>query len=154
MKKFIITTLASLFVITSLQASTLEEYIKAGNTLWSKGNLSEAELQFKKALEIDPESSTAHARMANLYLTQNKTTEAVEEFQNAINYDPENAHLFIGLAITYLHQQYYQMAEAMVNNAIELNPEMANAQKLKAYIDTKKEVISKVQQAEGNTAAQ
>lgn len=142
MKKFIIPTLASLCFISALQASPLEDLIVSGNTFWSQGKLAEAETEFKKALKINPDSGVAHARMANLYLTQNKTTEAVEEFQNAINADPENPNLFIGLAITYLHKKYYQMAEAMVKQAIELNPELANAQKLQAYIDAKKERMS------------
>lgn len=153
MKKIMIGLVASLGIIGSIQASTLEQYINAGNSLWSEGKLSEAELQFNKALEINPDSSTAYARMANLYLTQNKTTEAVEAFQNAISHDPENANLFIGLAITYLHQRYYQMSEAMVNHAIELDPEMANAQKLKAYLDAKKESVASIQKTESVNSA-
>lgn len=154
MKKLIITIVASFWIFTSLQASTPREFIIEGNTLWSQGKFTEAETEFKKALEINPESSTAHARLANLYLTQNKTPEAVKEFQNAINDDPENAKLFIGLAIAYLHQQYYQMAETMVIQAIEIDPEMANAKKLKDYIDAKKERISQQQSASAPAALQ
>jgi tetratricopeptide (TPR) repeat protein len=141
MKKLLISSLVSLFLITSVQATSTRDLIVSGNTLWSEGKFSEAETSFKKALEGEPASSVAHERLANLYLTQNKTSEAIEEFQNAINDDPENANLFIGIAIAYLHKQYYQMADAMVNRAMQLNPDLTNAQKLKQYIDAKKEVI-------------
>ena len=77
MKKFIITALISLFVMTTSQASTLEDLVVSGNTFWSQGKFAEAEGEFNKALKINPDYSVAHARMANLYLTQNKTTEAV-----------------------------------------------------------------------------
>ena len=142
MQKIIIATLASLLVFTNIHASPVEDIINSGNTFWSQGKLMEAEAEFKKAIKINPNSSVAHARIANLYLTQNKSAEAVKEFQSAIINDPENARLFIGLAITYLHQQHFQMAEAMVNQAIQIDPELANAQKLKTYMDAKKETIS------------
>jgi len=148
MKKFILSTLASLFIATSIQASPLEDLIKSGNTLWSQGKLTEAETEFKKAIEIDPDSSLAHSRMANLYLTQNNSQKAAKEFQKAIINDPENARLFIGLAITYLHLNYHQMAEAMVNQAIELDPTLANAKKLKTYMDAKSEQRSQQAQTE------
>lgn len=152
MKQFILATIASLIIFTSLQASTLNQLITEGNTLWSQGKLDEAEEQFLKALKIDPESSLAHTRLANFYLTQNKIPEAIEEFQNAITSDPENASLFVGIAIAYLHQKYYQMAESMVNHAIQLNPELENAQKLKTYIDAKKDQMNNVE-AHEDTAA-
>jgi len=41
-----------------------------------------------------------------------------------------------------LHKQYYQMAESMVNHAMDLNPELENAQKLKQYIDAKKQAMA------------
>jgi len=142
MKKLILATIVSLGLFSPLQASTVKELIIEGNTLWSQGKLTEAETQFKKAIEINPESSQAHARLANLYLTQNKTLKAVEEFQNAITNDSEDAHLFIGLSIAYLHQKRYAMAEAVAKQAIELNPELANAKKLMQYIDAKNEKLS------------
>ncbi len=142
MKKIIISTLTCLFFATALQASPLDDLIKSGNTFWSQGKLTEAKSEFQKAIDLNPDSSVAHERMANLLLTQNKSVEASKEYQNAIVNDPENAKLFIGLAITYLHQKYYQMAEAMVNQAIEIDPELANAKKLKTYIDAKKERIA------------
>lgn len=142
MKKMIIATITSLIIYIPLQASTLTELIVEGNTLWSQGKLNEAEQQFTRALNMEPDSGLVHARLANLYLTQNKTDKAVKAFQSAITNDPENARLFLGIAIAYLHQSYYQMAESMVNHAIQLDPELENGQKLKAYIDAKKERMS------------
>ncbi len=147
MKKQILTGLVSLVLATSLQAVTPKELVISGNTYWSEGKFTEAETQFKKALEAQPDYSVAHERLANLYLTQNKTSDAIEEFQNAITHDAENANLFIGIAIAYLHKQYYQMADAMVKQAIAINPEMKNAQKLKQYIDAKKDIIEQASAA-------
>lgn len=117
--------------------------IVEGNTFWSKGNLENAKNKFLAAIDLNDDISTAHSRLANLYLTQNKTSKAIDEFQNAITIEPENAHLFIGIAIAYLHKQHYEMAESMVNHAIELKPDLDHVKKLKKYIDLKKDVLEK-----------
>jgi len=153
MKKLLLSILISLFLLASVQASEPADYISSGNNFWSQGNLTEAETAFKKALEQNADSSIAHERLANLYLTQNKTGEAIEHYQDAIMNDSENAHLYIGLSIAYLHKKYYQMAEAMANQAITINPDLAHAQKLKAYIDARNEQLSLVEQA-GTDSAQ
>ncbi|MBC8210398.1 MAG: tetratricopeptide repeat protein [Gammaproteobacteria bacterium] len=147
MRKIYYSILVSLFIGASVQAAESVDFIYNGNLFWSKGDLIEAETAFKKALEQNADSSIAHERLANLYLTQNKTGEAIEQYQEAIILDAENAHLYIGLSIAYLHKKYYQMAEAMANQAITLNPDLAHAQKLKAYIDAKNEQLSLANQS-------
>jgi len=151
--KYLLAILICLIVVfNSGQASTSAELIDSGDHYWSQGELAEAEAAFKQALEINPESSKASERLASLYLTQNKTGEAIAAYQDAITLDPENARLFIGIAIAYLHKQYYQMAESMVNHAIELDPDLENAHKLKQYLDTKKQVISRIFDSDAATA--
>lgn len=142
-KKYFLTALLSLVLCGTLQASNNGDLINLGENLWSQGKLSEAESAFKNALSEAPDSSAAHQRLASLYLTMNKTKEAISEYQNAITLDSENPDLFIGIAIAYLHSRYYNMAQAMVMQAIELNPELAQAQKLKTYIDAKKDTLDK-----------
>jgi Tfp pilus assembly protein PilF len=152
--KHLIATLIAVFVaFSAAQATTSTELIDSGNNYWSQGKLAEAETAFKQALEINPESSQASERLASLYLTQNKTGAAITAYQDAITLDPENARLFIGIAIAYLHQRYYQMAESMVSHAIELDPDLENAQKLKQYLDAKKQVNSSEPDSEAATTA-
>jgi len=153
MKHIFVTLLAGLFIFTTAQAATAAGLISAGNNYWSQGKLAEAEAEFQKALEIDPESSKANERLASLYLTQNKTSEAIEAYQTAITLDPENANLFIGIAIAYLHKRYYQMAESMVDHAMALNPELENVQKLKQYLDAKKDAMNQVHNTDAAISA-
>ena len=142
-KKIFLTALFSLVLCGTLQASNNTDLISSGDNFWSQGKLIEAETAFKNAVKEVPDSSTAHQRLASLYLTMNKTREAISEYQDAIALDSENPKLFIGIAIAYLHSKYYNMAEAMVMQAIELNPELAQTKKLKTYIDTKKGILNK-----------
>ena len=46
----------------------------------------------------------------------------------------------------------YQMAESMVNHAMEMNTELENAQKLKQYLDMRKQVKSQVHDTDGTVS--
>ena len=105
--------------------------------------MEQAEKDFRKAIEINPESSQAHAVLAGLLQTMNRGTEAIDEYQTAITLDPENPRLYVALSISYLHQQRYGMAQAVANEALRLDPEMANAKKLVEYIEAKEEVLKR-----------
>ncbi len=142
MKKFMLSALTFMLLSLQVQAATSDDYVSKGDLLWQQKKFADAELQFKKAIALTPDSSQAHARLAGLYLIQNKTSEAINEYQNAIMEDPQNARLFIGIAIAYLHGQQYEMAQVMVARALELQPDMANAQKLRTYIDAKRQKLA------------
>jgi len=143
MKIIRLSFLIYLFSLSCAQAATTEEMVNNGNMLWSEGKITEAESQFKDILKKSPNSSIAHSRLAGLYLTQNRSGDAINEYQNAIMNDPENAGLFIGISIAYLHNQRYSMAQSMVEQALKIDPSLANAQKLKKYIDAKNDVLAK-----------
>jgi Tfp pilus assembly protein PilF len=156
MQKFIITILVSLCFITAAQASAApvsnsEEAAKLmeqGNKAWSEQKMDQAEQSFRKALELDPDSSLSHAHLASLLQTMNRGPEAIEEYQTAITLDAENPQLYVALAVVYLHQQSYSMAQAMANEALRLDPELANAKKLLEYVDAKEEVLERAAKAE------
>lgn len=160
MKQCIVTILASLCLMTAAQASTppyidsdnLATLLEQGNIAWSEQKLEQAEQSFRQAIELDPDSSQAHANLAGLLQSMNRSREAVEEYQTAITLDTENPRLFVALAISYLHLRSYSMAQAMADEALRLDPEMANAKKLIEYIEARKEVIKRA--ADADTSSQ
>jgi len=159
MKKIFVAILLGLFLSSVAQASTateskstaakqldvkqqeVEQLLAKGNKAWSEQKMEQAELDFRKAIDLDYNSARAHAILAGLLHTLNRGDEAIEEYQTAITLDSENAKLFIALSIAYLHQQSYAMAAAMADEAVRLDPEMANANKLVEYIDAKQDVV-------------
>ena len=151
MRKLIITLLIGLFITSAVQAATpqatqsdeVTKLLQQGNKAWSEQNMEQAEKDFRKAIELSPDSAQAHAVLAGLLQTMNRGTEAIDEYQTAITHDSENPKLYVALAISYLHQQRYGMAQAVANEALRLDPEMANARKLVEYIDAKEEVLKR-----------
>ena len=156
MKHCIAILLASLCFFTTSQASTppaidsdeLATLLQQGNSAWSEQKLEQAEQAFRRAIDLDPDSSLAHANLAGLLQSMNRSREAVEEYQTAITLDAENPRLFVALAISYLHLRSYSMAQAMADEALRLDPDMANAKKLVEYIETRGEVIKRASDAE------
>ncbi len=122
-----------------------------GNQYWADKKLDLAEKTFKQAINANPDSSKAHARLADLLLSQNKTAEAIPEYQTAITLDPENPRLFAAISIAYLHQSKYSMAQVMANEALRLDPKMEQAKKLSSYIETKQQML---QQAHTHQSAE
>lgn len=117
--------------------------LDAGRKLWAEKKLDLAEVEYRKAVEENPESVAAQTSLAGFLLLQNKTKEAIPVYQDAITLDPQNAKLFAGLSIAYLHQSKYSMASAMADEALRLDPEMKQAEKLNEYIDAKLEAIER-----------
>ena len=125
------------------QSDEVTMLLQQGNKAWSEQKMEQAEQDFRKAIELSPDSAQAHAILAGLLQTMNRGTEAIDEYQTAITLDPENPRLFVALAISYLHQQRYGMAQAVANEALRLDPEMENAKKLVEYIEAKEDVLKR-----------
>lgn len=122
--------------------------LEQGNIEWSEQKLDQAEKSFRQAIELDTDSSQAHANLAGLLQSMNRSREAVEEYQTAITLDTEYPRLFVALAISYLHLRSYSMAQAMSDEALRLDPKMVNAMKLIEYIETREEVIKRATDAD------
>jgi serine/threonine protein kinase/tetratricopeptide (TPR) repeat protein len=81
-----------------------------------------SEEEFRRALELDPESANTHAYFAHLLALTGRTDEAVPHGERAIELDPFNA-LFHGLyAATLYMDRRYDDALAAARTALETQP--------------------------------
>src|ERR1700679_3246012 len=69
---------------------TAESYIGKGNTLFKDGKFAEAELNYRKALQKDPNSGEAYYRVALADLRLNKPMEAFRALTQAVRLAPAN----------------------------------------------------------------
>ena len=95
-----------------------------GNTLTSfDWNWPEAERSFKRALELDPGSASAHYRYATEYLISvGKTKEAVTEVERAIEIEPLDANMVANLGRVYLYDGQRDRAVEHCRRAYEADP--------------------------------
>ena len=84
MKKFYI---LSLLLVASAgqvlaQQKTDRDYLRSGNKLYNDSLFIKAEVDYRKALEINPKSTDAMFNLANTLLMQQKAKEAMEQYES------------------------------------------------------------------------
>ena len=84
MKKFYI---LSLLLVASAgqvlaQQKTDRDYLRSGNKLFNDSLFIKAEVDYRKALEINPKSTDAMFNLANALLMQQKAKEAMEQYES------------------------------------------------------------------------
>ncbi len=71
--------------------SLLEQYVRRAEGFAAKGNFTQATLELRDALKIEPNSSRCHSLMGTIYLKQNQPTMAKIHFNKALETDPDDA---------------------------------------------------------------
>jgi Flp pilus assembly protein TadD len=66
-----------------------------------KGELEQAEMLLKQAVEINPEGAEAWINLGTVYLRQKKHAEATVAYEKAVALQPENTTLTYNLGVTY-----------------------------------------------------
>ena len=95
--------------------------------LLENGNLKEAEILLRKALELKPDYPKAHANLGKIFVDMGKLKDAELSYLKAIELNPKDpeAHSNLGKILSDLGK--LQEAELLCLKAIELNPNYANA---------------------------
>ena len=68
----------------TLQANTVDEYLKRGLIYHARGDQSKAEADLRKVLSLDPESVDAHYNLGLIFRAMGKLMEAGESFRSAL----------------------------------------------------------------------
>jgi len=87
----------------------------------------EAELEFERAIELNPSLSYVHT-LFSLFLGQfGRSDEAIREAKRAIDLDPLSAETFTIAGVVHLYNGHVEEAKAFLLNAIYLDPSSAFA---------------------------
>ncbi len=99
-----------------------------GDGLLFLGRSEEAEFHFREVARLQPQSSIAHAKLANMLEKRGQLKEATEHYSIAARLDPENVEIHLNLAI--LLQVQGQLKEALdhYRKVLRLQPETVVAQ--------------------------
>lgn len=72
---------------------TERDYLRSGNRLYKDSTFVKAEIDYRKALELNPKSSDAMYNLGNALLMQQKGKEAMEQFEAASRVEKEKEKL-------------------------------------------------------------
>jgi len=109
-------------------------YNNLGAALLDKMQLTEAIVQFRQALAIQPDYPEALDNLGNALLQKGQTDEAIVQFQQALAIQPDNAvaHFNLGIALLQRGQPddailHYQRAVAIQPDFVEAHYNLGNA---------------------------
>lgn len=99
--------------------------IRKGNRQYESKKFTEAEIQYRKALEINPKSKEGSYNLGNALYRQNKPKEALEQYQNALNIqnDPKKkSQIFHNAGNVFMAGKEYDKAVSAYMNSLIINP--------------------------------
>lgn len=130
-----------LIAATTVDAQKAErDLIRKGNRMYNDSVYENAEVNYRKALEINPESTVAMYNLANTLMQQNKLQEAMEQFASAAKVEKEKpnlAQIYHNMGVIFQSQKDYAKAIEAYKESLRNNPKddetrynLALAQKL------------------------
>ncbi len=93
---------------------------------FSDWNWANAEREFRRAIELNPNSAISHAVYSEILGTQERFDESVAEGERAQKLDPLSPHVLTQLGYAYLSTHRYDEAIAQFQSALELDPNAGN----------------------------
>jgi tetratricopeptide (TPR) repeat protein len=82
--------------------------------------------EFERALQLQPNSSTALAFLGYVHRRQGQWQRCLDELKKALEQDPRNASIAANLANTYIPLRMWKEAERTARHAIEIDPQTAD----------------------------
>ena len=93
LQKVYITAFLLFAVHTVFAQKTDRDYIRSGNKLYNDSLFIKAEVDYRKALDINPKSTDAMFNLANALLMQQKAKEAMEQYQSVSKIEKDKEKL-------------------------------------------------------------
>jgi spermidine synthase len=105
----------------------VDAIIKLGTVYQNQGMLDNAIEEFRKAIELDPNSMLAHSNLAYIYEGKGMINEAIAEFKELLRIQPKMPQIHVGLGLLYDKQGLTDDAIAEMKNAIQQDPKSTAA---------------------------
>ena len=125
-----LTTIILAFAFVSASAQTDEKLIRKGNRQYRKSNFTEAEVNYKKALEARPNNANAQFNLGDALFAQQNYDAAFEAFQKVVEMSPDaklKSNAVYNMGNCLLEQGKYYDAFNIYKVSLKLNPDNENA---------------------------
>ena len=104
----------------------INKLIQRGVAAYKEGKLKEAELNFKKAIELKPDYYQAYYNLANIQIELSRLDEALSNLKKTIELNPGFATAYNNLGVIFDKIGKLNEAEISYKKTIELNPNLAD----------------------------
>jgi serine/threonine-protein kinase len=106
-----------------------------------EGNLAQAEREFKRAIEINPNYATAHQWYAECLLRMGRNEEAITEIKRAQELDPLSLIINSIVGVAYMENRQYDQATEQLRKTIEMDSNFSRAHMFLAQAYERTEVF-------------
>lgn len=140
LQKSYITFLFLLSTGCAFAQKTERDYLRSGNKLYNDSLFIKAEVDYRKALELNPKSTDAMFNLGNSLLMQQKAKEAMEQFESASKMEKDKeklAQIYHNMGVILQSSQQYPQCIEAYKQSLRNNPKddetrynLALAQKL------------------------
>jgi tetratricopeptide (TPR) repeat protein len=135
-----------------LDGTSAEAHTSMGHVLHNYDwDFARAESEFKRAIDLNPNYSTAHHLYAHLLMQMGRTEESLNEARRALELDPLSPFVNNGLARQYYLARQFEKAILQCQRGLEIDPTYLPGRILLglAYDQTgkKSEAVSQLEQA-------
>lgn len=86
----ILLIISVLFAMCGMAQKTDRDFVRRGNNLYEDSLFVDAEVEYRRALDVNPKSIEAMYNLGNALLMQQKAQEAMEQYANAATMIPKN----------------------------------------------------------------
>jgi len=126
MKIYKLFFLLVLLLYYPIDAQSKRSLVNEGVEHYKSGKFADAEVNFKKSLEKDPNMFQGHFNLGDAYYKQGRYDEALQEYKNSISFTEDKNHqskVYHNIGNSLLKSQKYQESIGAYKNALKLNPD-------------------------------
>jgi len=100
----------------------VEAHYNLGNAYNQLGRPSEAMVEYRRAIEIDPGMTDAYYNLAHIHQLQNQKQTALKLYEKIIEIDPSHHHTYINLGVLYFENRENEKSVRSFQKALEFDP--------------------------------
>ena len=104
---------------------TVRDYLRSGNKLYKDSTFVKAEVDYRKALELDPKSTDAMYNLGNALLMQQKAKDAMEQFEAASKVEKDKkklSQIYHNMGVILQSSKQYPQCIEAYKKALRNNP--------------------------------
>ena len=110
---------------TAFGQKTVRDYLRSGHKLYKDSTFVKAEVDYRKALELDPKSTDAMYNLGNALLMQQKAKDAMEQFEAASKVEKDKkklSQIYHNMGVILQSSKQYPQCIEAYKKALRNNP--------------------------------
>ena len=126
-KCVIVVSFISFFLHINAFAQMPQEHFQRGRMFYLDLKPEQAEVEFKKALRLNPQLFDAHYYLGSIYFKQSRYPEAIEQCKAALRINPKDVKSLIILGLSFQQMELFDQAISAFEQAADIDVRCAAA---------------------------